>query len=184
MSRPQLRFAHLDQLALACVFERLVPGQLHADGRRYLPQVMLRLAPMSGTITHLEVVDRHHLVDPASQGHAGLAQLLFLLSRIRLQHGAPQQGLFDRHSARSYAPLAFGRIVQVGAWELQRGQLPYETLYTELVLDVGVGTIGVRTSATAPDIAAQIGKETLETGDWIVVERSRIDILGFQSHDA
>ncbi|HEU5086820.1 MAG TPA: hypothetical protein VFT99_05220, partial [Roseiflexaceae bacterium] len=132
MSRPQLRFAHLDQLALACVFERLVPGQLHADGRRYLPQVVLRLAPMSGTITHLEVVDRHHFVDPASQGHAGLAQLLFLLSRIRLQHGAPQQGLFDRHSARSYAPLALGRIVQVGAWELQRGQLPYETLYTEL----------------------------------------------------
>ena len=183
MSRPKFHFTHLDKLALPCVFEQVVPGQLHADGRRYLPQIVLQLAPMPEAITHLEVVDRHHLVDQASQGRAGVAQLLFLLSRIRLQHGAPKQGLFDRRSARSLAPVAFGQIVQVGAWELQRGRLPYETLYTELVLDAGIGTIGVRTSATAPDLALHIGKQILEAGDWIVAERSRVDILGFQPHE-
>ncbi len=58
--------------------------------------------------------------------------------------------------------------------------LPYETLFTELLLDVGDGIVGVRTSLTADDMASKIGAAELEPGDWLAVARSRIDILDFE----
>ena len=42
------------------------------------------------------------------------------------------------------------------------------------------GTVGERTSLTADDMAAKIGAEKLEPGDWITVARSPIDILNFE----
>jgi hypothetical protein len=186
VSAPALRFALAEQLALPCTIEQFVAGRLHADGRRYLPGVVLRLQPRPGAITHLSVVDRHHVVDATLAGQAGQARIVLLLSRVRLQHGTPRQGLFGEQSAGeavSTSPRAYGRILAVPTWELQRGHLPYESLYTELLLDVGQGTVGVRTSATAPDLAAQLGKASLEAGDWIEVARSRIDILGFERAD-
>jgi hypothetical protein len=53
-------------------------------------------------------------------------------------------------------------------------------LYTELLLDIGSGIVGVRTSATAESLAESLGKPRIEPGDWLRVSRSRIDILGFE----
>jgi hypothetical protein len=187
-----MRFPAREQLILPCVFERLVPGRQHPDGRRYLPLIVLRLpdaAPLDGrpALTTLGVVDRHHVVDPALEGRAGLARLVFLLSEVRLQAGAPrrglaaEEGLADRRA--STAPAAYGRVVAVPAWEAEREHLPYESLYTELLLDIGAGVIGVRTSLTAASLAETIGKPRIEPGDWLEVRRSRIDILAFDRED-
>ena len=182
-----MRFPHSDQLAFPCVFERLVPGQLHADGRRYLPLIVLRPTGAPGpadltNIASLGVVDRHHAVDLALEGRAGVARLVFLLSQVRLQQGRPRQGLLAEESLAagraSTMPAAYGRVLAVPSWEAEREHLPYEALYTELLLDIGIGTIGVRTSLTAASLAESIGKPQLEPGDWIEVRRSRIDILG------
>ena len=72
----------------------------------------------------------------------------------------------------------------VPTWEEQRGTLKYESLYTEFLLDVGVGTVGVRTATTADSLAVAIGTERIEAGDWVHVGRSRIDILGFKVDQA
>ncbi|MEP7190596.1 MAG: hypothetical protein ABI901_15505, partial [Roseiflexaceae bacterium] len=80
----------------------------------------------------------------------------------------------------STAPTAYGRVVAVPAWEAEREHLPYESLYTELLLDIGVGIIGVRTSVTAASLAETIGKSQIEPGDWLEVRRSRIDMLAFE----
>ena len=79
----------------------------------------------------------------------------------------------------STMPVAYGRVVAVPSWEAEREHLPYEALYTELLLDIGLGVIGVRTSVTAASLAETIGKPRLEPGDWLEVRRSRVDILGF-----
>ena len=181
-----MRFPALEQVALPCTLHGLVPGKLHPDGRRYLPKILLRLpdvAPESGGPPHLgtlSVVDRHHVVDPALVGRDGVARLVFLLSAVRVQEPPLRQGLFDADAGGAApSPTAYGRVVTVHAWEAERRHLPYEALYTELLLDVGIGTVGVRTSATAASLAEAIGKPSLEPGDWIGVRRSRIDILGF-----
>jgi hypothetical protein len=178
-----MRFSLADKLQLPCVFERLIPGQLHADGRRYLPLILLHLidAPPD-TLTHLAVVDRHHLVRADQEGQTGVAQLLFLQSRVTISQ-EPYSGLFDlpqSHNRASTMPDAYGTLLAIGAWEVERKHLPYESLYAELLIDLGFGTIGVRTSDTAPNLAEKIGKERLEAGDRVRIERSRIDILGFQ----
>ena len=80
----------------------------------------------------------------------------------------------------STAPIAYGRVVAVPAWEAEREHLPYESLYTELLLDIGAGVIGVRTSVTAANLAETIGKPQIEPGDWLEVQRSRVDILAFE----
>lgn len=187
-----MRFPHSDQLGLACMFERLVPGQLHPDGRRYLPLVVLRptgagASSAQGTATTLGVVDRHHVVDPELVGHLGSAKLVFLLSSVRLQDSASYKGLLaepDLAAGRaSTMPIAYGQVIAVPSWEAEREHLPYESLYTELLLDVGVGVIGVRTSVTAASLAETIGKPQLEPGDWLEVRRSRVDILGFEATD-
>ncbi|HEX6291450.1 MAG TPA: hypothetical protein VFZ66_19860 [Herpetosiphonaceae bacterium] len=173
------RFPLLDQIALPVTFESYMPGNLHPDGRRYLPLLIFKLA--SGV--SIGVVDRHHLVEPHLAGRAGVARLVFLLSSVELQPpGMTRQGIFAESFSRSgmtTTPEAYGRIVAVPSWEVQQGHLPYDSLYTELVLDTGDGTIGVRTHVTADDLAARLGKAQLAVGDWIGVSRSRVDVLGF-----
>jgi hypothetical protein len=183
-----MRFPASDQLALRCRFERLVPGKLHADGRRYLPLILLRLASPLGellSVPTLGVVDRHHVVDAAQEGRDGIARLVFLLSNVRLQSPPLRQGLeaeagLDDGRA-STAPTAYGRVTAVPTWEAEQQHLPYESLYTELLLDIGVGVVGVRTNATADSLAERLGKPRIAPGDWLRVWRSRIDILAFDS---
>ena len=186
-----MRFPQIDQLYLPCVFERVVPGKLHPDGRRYLPLIVLRLTapgdthlPSNGSaVTTLAIVDRHHVVEPAHAGRAGIARLVFLLSSVRLQDPPVCQGLFDddrvAEGRASSAPTAYGRVVAVPTWEAEQQHLPFEALYTELLLDIGLGIVGVRTSATAASLAESIGRPQIAPGDWLRVERSRIDILSF-----
>lgn len=176
-----MRFPNSEQLRLPCVFERFVPGQLHPDGRRYLPLIVLR--PTGAGAPTLGVVDRHHVVDPELAGRTGVARLVFLLSTVRLQDGPPRQELVAEPGMQagraSTMPAAYGQVLAVPSWEAEREHLPYESLYTELLLDVGAGVIGVRTSVTAANLAAAIGKPRVEPGDWLEVQRSRVDILGF-----
>jgi hypothetical protein len=177
-------------LSLPCVFERLVPGQLHPDGRRYLPLIVLRptAPPGPGAITPagllLGVVDRHHRVDESAVGRAGVARLVFALSALRLQPPPQRAGLIPEDSWRpghaSTAPTLLGQVVQVAAWEQGGAQLPYQSLYTELVIDAGLGVVGLRTSLTAEDMAAAIGAAQIVPGDWVELRRSRIDILAFE----
>jgi hypothetical protein len=184
-----MRFPLSDQLSLPCTFAQLVPGRQHPDGRRYLPLIVLqpvdaRPAGDLPAVAALGVVDRHHVVDPGLEGRAGVARLVFLLSDVRLQAGRVLQGLVPEDGLpagrASTAPVAYGRVVAVPSWQAERKHLPYESLYTELLLDVGVGIIGVRTSMTAASLAELIGKLQIEPGDWLEVRRSRIDILAFE----
>jgi hypothetical protein len=180
-----MRFPSSDQLGLRCRFERFVPGRLHADGRRYLPLILLRPSevPDVTTVPTLGVVDRHHVVDPALEGREGLARLVFLLSSVRLQEPPLRRGLVAEdgqdEGPLSTAPIAYGQVVAVPTWEAEQQHLPYESLYTELLLDIGTGIVGVRTNATAASLAEHLGKTRIEPGDWLRVWRSRIDILGF-----
>lgn len=181
-----MRFPLLDQLDLPCVFERIVPGRLHPDGRRYLPLIVLRtIKPGAPEGLRLGVVDRHHLVNAADVGQTGTARLVCALSVLRLQAPPLRQGIFPEANVApgepSLAPQVCGRVAALAAWDVTRGQLPYEVLYTELLLDIGLGTVGLRTSMTADNMAEHVGKAQLEAGDWILLERSRIDILGFVS---
>jgi len=190
-----MRFPLSDQLVLPCTFEGLVPGRLHPDGRRYLPLILLRLpapghSPASAgaaqvtNVTTLGVVDRHHVVDQALEGRKGIARLVFLLSSVRLQEPPFRLGLVEEQGAAggwaSTAPTAYGRVITVPTWEAGQQHLPYESLYTEMLLDVGIGVVGVRTSATAASLAESLGKARVEPGDWMSVWRSRIDILAFE----
>jgi hypothetical protein len=185
-----MRFPLSEQLNLPCVFERFVPGRQHPDGRRYLPLIVLRLldSPLiegQPAVTTLGVVDRHHVVAPALEGRVGVARLVFLLSALQLQTAPEQHGLAAEHSLAagraSTMPSAYGRVLAVPSWEAEREHLPYESLYTELLLDIGAGVVGVRTSVTAASLAETIGKPRIEAGDWIEVRRSRIDILAFEA---
>ena len=184
-----MRFPATDQLVLRCRFEGSVPGKLHADGRRYLPLILLR--PLAQPAAHvlyvptLGVVDRHHVVDPPLEGREGIARLVLLLSNVRLQEPPPRQGLEAEPGLgaerASTAPTAYGRVLAVPTWEAEQQHLPYESLYTELLLDIGIGVVGVRTNATAESLAERLGKPRIEPGDWLRVWRSRIDILSFEA---
>lgn len=176
-----MRFPAIDELHLPCRFADVVPGKLHPDGRRYLPQLIFDLPSSDGGITRLGVVDRHHRVDLGLVGRAGVAKLIWLLGSIQSQQPPLRQGLFDERSSGriSGAPGAWGQIALVPAWEAERERLSYQALYLELVLDIGIGTVGVRTSATAPDLAAKIGTTEFRPGDWAVAGPARIDILAF-----
>lgn len=180
-----MRFPLLEQLDLPCVFERLVPGALHPDGRRYLPLIVLR--PTRAAAQHadgllLGVVDRHHRVAEGDVGRAGSARLVCALSDLRLRAGPSRLGLVPEAGWRggvSTRPVVLGRVVEVAAWETGGGPLPYEALYAELTLDIGLGVVGLRTSLTAGDLGSAIGKARLAPGDYVELTRSRIDILGF-----
>ncbi|NTU77818.1 MAG: hypothetical protein HGA45_00200 [Chloroflexales bacterium] len=181
-----MRFPLLDKLDLPCVFEQLVPGEPHLDGRRYLPLLLLRPTRPAGILPPgmlLAVVDRHHRVDEGDVGRSGVARLVFALSALRVQSAPLRQGLAPEPGWRGGAsanPVVLGQVVEVGAWEVTRGQLPYEALYAELSLDIGLGIVGTRTSLTASDLEAELGKARVEPGDYIELTRSRIDILGFE----
>ena len=174
-----MRFPLIDQVGLPVRFERYVAGKLHPDGRRYLPQLVFKLPDD----LLIGVVDRHHYVEQRLEGQVGTARLVFLLSNIALQApGEQRQGCVAESNVPgqiSTAPPAYGQIVAVPSWEVRRGELSYDNLYAEFVLDVGYGTVGVRTSITADDLAAKLGKPRFEVGDWVSVSRSRIDILAF-----
>lgn len=182
-----MRFPLLEQLSLPCVFEQLVPGRLHPDGQRYLPQILLR--PTAGVELLppgllLSVVDRHHRVEQGDVGRSGSARIICTLSAVRLQAPPFRRGLVPEAGWRdgpSASPEVLGRVIEVAVWEATRGELPYVSLYTELSLDIGIGLVGLRTSLTASDPAAAIGKAPIEPGDYLALARSRIDILGFQA---
>lgn len=189
-----MHFPLVEQLALPCVFERVVPGKLHPDGRRYLPLLILRLLPLVAhgsqrvpPITppdlRLGVVDRHHLIDQRLAGSPGVARLLCLLSTVRLQPSPYRQGLQPepgyQASHVSTAPRILGQVVAVPTWEREDEHLAFEKLYTELLVDTGLGVVGVRTNMTADTLAEAIGAARIIPGDWIEVDRSRIDILAF-----
>lgn len=156
---------------------------MSADGRRVLPVVVLQ--PLAPALPAVGVVDRHHVVDPSLQGREGSARLVYLLSTFRVQTPPFRQGLVPEPSARdagfSSTPEAFGRVLDVLSWEVENEHLPYEALYVELLLDLGAGVVGLRTSATAVNLAQTLGKPRIEPGDWLHVERSRIDILAFNT---
>jgi hypothetical protein len=174
------RFPKLDQVALPVQFERVIAGQLHADGRRYLPLLVLRL-PVG---VRIGVVDRHHVVAPDAAGREGVARLVFLLSNVALQPPGEQrqaivpERMVDDHV--STAPDVFGRVVAVPTWEVRSGDLPYDVVYMEVLLHVGTGVVGLRTNVTADDLLAKLGTERFQVGDWVHVSRSRVDILGFE----
>ncbi len=185
-----MRFPSFEKLNLPCRFEQFVPGKPHADGRRYLPLIVLNMPQPSGerapsyVVQRLGIVDRHHVVAPEQAGRDGVARLVLLLSTLHVQHEPFMQGLQPESNLAagraSTAPVAFGQVREVLTWQVKRGHLPYEALYAELLLDIGVGVVGVRTSMTAPDLAAAIGAAQVEPGDWLEVRRSRVDILGFE----
>jgi hypothetical protein len=171
-----MRFPHLDHIGLPVTFVRYVPGELHPSGRRFLPQLVFRF--VSGGL--VGVVDRHHYVDPDLVGSEGSARFVYLLSEIALQPpGMERKGIEADATHIATAPAAYGQVVAVPSWEFRREMLPYDTLFTEILLDVGDGIVGVRTSLTAADMRAMIGTEQLRPGDWLRVNHSRIDILGF-----
>ncbi|HMO57282.1 MAG TPA: hypothetical protein PKC19_08000 [Roseiflexaceae bacterium] len=181
-----MRFPASDRLHLPCRFSEYIPGRQHPDGRRYLPLLLFELDAalwLGGTAPLLSVIDRHHRVDPADVGSFGAARLVFLLSSIRLQPPPPLQGLLAEPACAggrpSSMPQAYGLVQSVDAWEVEQQHLSYQQLYTELVLAIGQATVGVRTSATAADLAAQIGTNRITPMDPLCVMRSRIDILGF-----
>jgi hypothetical protein len=184
-----MRFPYIETVSLPCMFETLVPGKLHEDGQRYLPQILLRLPEpfdaKAGHVRTLSVVDRHHVVRQEQVGRRGAARLVLLLSTIQLQEPPFRRGLFAEpgfHPDRpSTAPFSLGQVVAVPTWQVEHHHLPYEALSTELILDVGIGTVGVRTNMTAVSLAERIGVPVLLPGDWLAVTRSRVDILAFET---
>ncbi len=180
-----MRFSALDRLHLRCRCEQFIPGELHEDGRRYLPNIIvtpLNAGPDTPPGARLWLVDRHHRVDPTLVGQTTTVRLLCALSTIRLQTPPFRIGFVPSPDESPHQPLSnpiiYGQISDVLEWEVQRAQLPFETLYTELVIRVGeAATIGLRTTLSAPSIASLIGCQRLTSGDWIEIKRSRIDVL-------
>ncbi len=177
-----MQFAARDRLGLPCRFAEYRQGELHRDGRRYLPLIVLEVAGAwlgEERPLRLGVVDRHHRVDPALLGEDGTAQILSMLGTIAIQRGERRYGMLAERGSISAMPEIYGAAIDVTVWEVERGHLPYETLYTELLLDIGAGAIGVRTNVAAPSLAAKLGAERIVAGDSLQITRSRIDILGF-----
>jgi hypothetical protein len=180
-----MRFAALDALDFRCVYTHYEPGELHTDGRRYLPTHWLQSASVptnaaawTAPTYRLPVVDRHHRCGALAEGTVVRAQLVLLLSQFRLQQGPRKLGFEPVAGGIAGAPLVHGRVTQVAVWEVPETPLPYESLYCEYVIDVGVGTVGVRTHATAADLGTLLGTRQLVVGDWVTVRRPRIDVLG------
>lgn len=176
-----MRFTALTHVQLPCEFRRVLPGDTYRDGRQYLPTLMLAprtRAQVAIPMHTLAIVDRHHVVDLNTVGQEGVAQLVLLLSPFMVQNAPYQQGFCDVGSA-AQVPRVYGQVTHVATWEIPQTPLPYQSLYCEFVMDVGGGTVGVRTHVSAPQLADKIGVSTLRVGDWVVVPRPRIDILGF-----
>jgi hypothetical protein len=175
-----MRFPDVALLSLPTTFVRFVPGRLHHDGSRYLPVVGLRL----NDGRELDVVDRHHRINPDHLNSSGEARLVFLLSAIRLQPLGQMHRCLEHEGIALGAAtrwIAQGQIVALPTWEHHR-KLDAETVYLEAHLDVGIGRVGVRTTLTTPNLHDLLGADQLMVGDWLIVERSRIDILAFIPH--
>jgi hypothetical protein len=186
-----MHFPALHNLRLDCVCERVIAGKPHPDGRRYLPTVVLRLPPpihnevadhQAAANLLLGVVDRHHRLPPEAIGRSGTAQLVAALGALRLQTPPFRRGFAPevgwQPGTLSMAPRILGQVEAIYSWEVTQGSLPYVALYAELLINIGPGTIGVRTSLTAADLTAALGAERIVPGDWITLDRSRIDLLG------
>jgi hypothetical protein len=183
-----MRFSALNRLALRCRYEQFIPGALHPDGQRYLPQIVVTLleaGPDTTPGTQLCLVDRHHRVDARLVGQVVIVRLLCALSTIHLQTPPIRAGFVSPTNPPTMPlsePVVYGQVMEIEAWEVQRSHLPFETLYTELVIGLAdEATIGLRTTLSAPRIADLIGRERLTPGDWIEVRRSRIDILALEA---
>ena len=172
-------FSAAHHLNLPCRFASFTPGEVHNDGRRYLPTIGLSLGDGTAHSYHLPVVDRHHRIHEHHVGLNGNALLVLLLCQFRLQHDAPRQGLAATADGIPGAPRVYGRVTHVATWEIPETPLPYQSLYCEYVIDIGIGTVGVRTHATAPQLQHRLGTDRLHPGDWVEVWRPRIDILTF-----
>lgn len=173
-------FAAPEHLHLPCRFASFTPGEVHNDGRRYLPTIGLALAEGTDQAYHLPVVDRHHRVHHEHAGLSGHALLVLLLCQFRLQTGTPRQGLVATADGIPGAPRVYGRVTHVAVWEIPETPLPYQSLYCEFVIDIGMGRVGVRTHATAPQLRQRLGTDHLHVDDWVEIWRPRIDILAFQ----
>lgn len=184
-----MRFKALDRLYLRCRYDQFIPGALHEDGRRYLPQIVvtpLDAGADTAVGTRLWLVDRHHRVDPTLVGHIINVRLLCALSSIRMQVPPLRAGFIPSPTETATAPLSepviYGQVADVLTWEMQREYLPFETLYAESVIRLSErATIGLRTTLSAPQIADLIGCAHLLTGHWIEIQRSRIDILALET---
>jgi hypothetical protein len=165
-----MRFAALPQLALNAVVERIIPGALHPDGRRYLPQLVLRL-PDAGD-TRLLIVDRHHVsIGEDWHGRPVVVALLCALSRITRQPADWRAG-WQAADGRPRADLPIGGLVAAPLlWEAAPAAAGFASIYTEFVLQVSNATIGVKTSLNAD------GQPALQIGEPVLLSRSRIDLL-------
>lgn len=176
-----MRFPLIEQLTVPCRLTQVVPGRVHSDGKRYLPLLMFE--PHQQPQPQLALVDRHHKVDLHCEGQDGILQLIFLLSRIE-RLTSPRKGLEDSQALAaqrpSSAPTVYGQVAQIATWEENQHALPYHSLFIELLLDIGIGHVGIRTHTTVTDIVAIFGKPRIEAGDWLKLARSRIDILAFK----
>lgn len=174
-------FSAADHLDLPCRFASFTPGEVHNDGRRYLPTIGLSLADGTHQAYHLPVVDRHHRVLADHVGISGNALLVLLLCQFRLQQtNTPRYGLHATADGIPGAPRVYGCVTHVATWEIPETPLPYQSLYCEFVIDIGVGRVGVRTHATAPQLTQRLGTDCLVPGDFVEIWRPRIDILAFQ----
>lgn len=172
-----MRFSALSHLQLTATVVRTIAGELHPDGRRYLPRLVLQfddVGPDGNRALQLVIVDRHHvsIADVWDGRHVELA-LICALSRIErqtppLRNGwlLPQTPLLPAGDA-----VIAGEIVALPVWEDRHGAAEFNTIYTEFVLRVGHQTIGVKTGMAAD------GSPALAVGDQVLLTRSRIDLL-------
>jgi hypothetical protein len=170
-----MHFPLHDHLNLPCVIEQIVPGKPHPDGRRYLPQILLR---PYGTDMLIGVVDRHHRVAAASSGQAGQARLVCAMGAVRAQTPPYRLGLEHGPGWRGGAcfdPHILGRVHSIATWEPAGGPLAQATVYSELSLDLGMGLVGLRANLDPAALTAT----TLAPGDYLELTHARIDILSF-----
>jgi hypothetical protein len=171
-----MRFAAPAQLRLDATVEHVIPGELHPDGRRYLPRLLLQLhdvGPHGTPATQLLIVDRHHVsIATDWRGRPVHVALLCALSSIRRQTPPYRDGWLAPSADRAFGDLPIaGQITAVPIWEAPPADAAFPTVYCELLLRIGSSLIGVKTGLPADD------QPPLQPGDWIELLRSRIDLL-------
>jgi hypothetical protein len=170
-----MHFPLTEQLGIICCFEQQIPGQLHPDGRRYLPQILLR--PIRGSIL-LGIVDRHHRVALSDEGKTGRARLVASLGSVRSQRPPYRLGILSESASQSgitFMPTLLGHVHEVATLEAGSALLSSPSTYVELSLNIGVGLIGLRTNLSTTDFPGG----SLAPGSFLELVRTRIDILEF-----
>ena len=171
-----MHFPLTEQLGIVCRFEQQIPGQLHPDGRRYLPQILLRPIQQGGIL--LGIVDRHHRVALTDEGAIGRARLVASLGSVRRQRPPYRLGILPEsasHGGITFMPTLLGHVHEVATLEESSALLASPSTYVELSLHIGVGVIGLRTNLIATDFP----DGTLAPGTFLELVRTRIDILEF-----